>query len=368
MRDDIVSSGYADGLARGASTSMDASVTDNVIKTDVIIIGAGPVGLFTIFEAGLLNLKCHVVDNLDRPGGQCTQLYPEKPIYDIPSRAKVTGQELTDHLLEQANPFSPVFHFKQQVASLERIDREWRAVTNMGIVLQAPVVVIAGGAGSFVAKRPPIEGIETYEEKSVHYAVRRMEDFRGKDVVIAGGGDSALDWVLNLQPIARHVTLVHRRDEFRAAPDSVNKMQALAAAGQMDLVIGKVSKLTGENGALTSLTITPKEGAPREVAAQHFLPFFGLKIDLGPIAQWGLNLDHNHVEVDPFTYATNEPGIYAVGDICIYPGKLKLILSGFHEAAVMMHAAFKYARPSEKIVGGYTTTNSELQRRLGVGA
>ena len=343
-------------------------MASSVVVTDMIVIGAGPVGLFTIFEAGLLNLKCHVIDNLDRPGGQCTQLYPEKPIYDIPSRPKVTGQELTDLLVEQASPFSPCFHFKEQASSLERAGDNWRLTTNVGTALEAPLVVVAGGAGSFVAKRPPIAGIEQYEEKSVHYAVRRMEDFRDRNVVIAGGGDSALDWVLSLEPIAARVTLIHRRDEFRAAPDSVEKMKALVAAGKMDLYTSaKVTGLAGSGGQLSAVEVSDRDGKVHSVACEHFLPFFGLKIDLGPIAEWGLNRDRNHIEVDPFTYATNIPGIYAVGDICAYPGKIKLILSGFHEAAVMVHAAFKYARPNEKIVGGYTTTNSELQRRLGVG-
>jgi thioredoxin reductase (NADPH) len=342
-------------------------MASDAILTDMIVIGAGPVGLFTVFEAGLLNMKCHVIDNLDRPGGQCTQLYPEKPIYDIPSRPKVTGQELSDLLVEQASPFSPAYHFKEQASILERSGNNWRVSTNMGTILEAPVVAIAGGAGSFVAKRPPIPGIEDYEEKSVHYAVRRMEDFRDKNVVIAGGGDSALDWVLSLEPIAKRVILVHRRDEFRAAPDSVDKMRALAAAGKMDLFTSaKVTALEGSGGALSQLVVSAKDGTVNAVPCNHFLPFFGLKIDLGPIAEWGINLDHNHIQVDPFTYATNVPGIYAVGDICVYPGKIKLILSGFHETAVMVHAAFKYARPNEKIAGGYTTTNSELQRRLGV--
>jgi thioredoxin reductase (NADPH) len=341
-------------------------MSNEAIITDMIIIGAGPVGLFTVFEAGLLNLKCHVIDNLDRPGGQCTQLYPEKPIYDIPSRPKITGQELSDQLMEQASPFSPVFHFKEQAAILEKTGDNWQVSTNMGTVLEAPVVVIAGGAGSFVSKRPPLKNIEEYEQKSVHYAVRRMEDFRDHHVVIAGGGDSALDWVLNLGDIAKRITLVHRRDEFRAAPDSVEKMRALVAEGKMDLITGKVTELKGSSGVLSALSVTPKEGDPFDINCRHFMPFFGLKIDLGPIAEWGLNRDYNHIDVDPVTFATNQPGIYAVGDICTYAGKIKLILSGFHETAVMCHAAFKYARPHEKIASGYTTTNSELQRRLGV--
>jgi len=341
---------------------------DNVIRTDAVIVGAGPVGLFSIFQLGLLGLRCHVIDNLDRPGGQCTQLYPEKPIYDIPSRPKCTGQELTDDLLKQASPFDPVFHFSDQAESLVRLENgDWRLGTSMGLVFEAPVIVIAGGAGSFVPKRPRLEGIDDFEEKSVFYAVRRMEDFRDKRVVIAGGGDSALDWTLNLQPIASDLTLVHRREEFRGAPDSVSQMRALVDAGKMRLVIGTVEGLEGSDGQLHAVRVKHKaDGREEDIPADAFMPFFGLKISLGPIAEWGLNRDHNRIVVDPGTFATDQPGIYAVGDVCTYPGKLKLILSGFHEAAVMAHAAFAYARPDEKMVTGYTTTNSELQQRLGV--
>lgn len=340
----------------------------NVIKTDAVIVGAGPVGLFSIFQLGLLGLKCHVIDNLDRAGGQCTQLYPEKPIYDIPSRPSCTGQELTDDLLRQASPFDPVFHFSEQADGLTRLDNgNWQLTASTGLVFEAPIIVIAGGAGSFVSKRPKIDGIEAFEDKSVYYAVRRMEDFRGKRVVIAGGGDSALDWTLNLQPIASDLTLVHRREEFRGAPDSENRMRALVEAGKMRLVTGTVERLDGEAGTLQSVTVRHKADGQEEcLDADVFMPFFGLKINLGPIAEWGLNRDHNRVLVDPGTYATDKPGIYAVGDVCTYPGKLKLILSGFHEAAVMAHAAFAYARPDEKMVTGYTTTNTELQERLGV--
>lgn len=344
-------------------------MSENLLSTDAIIIGAGPVGLFAVFELGLLNLRCHLIDNLDRPGGQCTQLYPEKPIYDIPSRPKCTGQELTDDLVEQAAPFAPTYHLSQQAKSLDRLpDGRWKVVTTAGVTLAAPIVVLAAGSGSFVPKRPPIPGIERYEDKGVAYAVRRMEDYRDKRVVIAGGGDSALDWVLSLQPLAAALTLVHRRDEFRASPDSVSRMKALVAAGTMRLVTGTIKSLSGED-SLSAVTVAHKAtGEMEEIACDALLPFFGLKINLGPIADWGVQLaEHNRIVVDPMNYSTGIDGLYAVGDICTYPGKLKLILSGFHEAAVMAHAAFKYARPDEKLVTGYTTTNTELQKRLGVG-
>lgn len=342
----------------------------SAIRTDVLIIGAGPVGLFAIFELGLVGLKCHVIDNLDRAGGQCTQLYPEKPIYDIPSRPSCTGQELTDDLLRQASPFDPVFHFSEQADSLAPLDDgAWRLVTARGLAFEARVIVIAGGAGSFVPKRPPIDGIDAFEDKSVFYAVRRMEDFRGKRVIIAGGGDSALDWTLNLAPLASELTLVHRREEFRAAPDSVAQMRALGDKGQVRHVTATIEALNGVDGILESVDIRHKaDGREETLAADVLMPFFGLKINLGPIAEWGLNRDRNRILVDPETFATDQPGIYAVGDICTYPGKLKLILSGFHEAAVMAHAAFAYAYPDEKPVTGYTTTNTDLQKRLGVGA
>ena len=343
-------------------------MAEQAIRTDAVIIGAGPVGLFSIFELGLLGLKCHVIDNLDRPGGQCTQLYPEKPIYDIPSRPSCTGQELTDDLMKQASPFEPAFHFSDQAESLTRLDSgDWRLTTSMGLVFETPLIVIAGGAGSFVPKRPPIKEIEDYEEKSVFYAVRRMEDFRGRRVVIAGGGDSALDWVLSLAPIAAELTLVHRREDFRAAPDSVAQMRALVEDGKMSLVTGTVADLQGAKGQLASITVKHKADESEEIIeADALLPFFGLKINLGPLAEWGINRDRNRILVDAETFSTDQPGIYAVGDICTYPGKLKLILSGFHEAAVMAHAAFSYARPDEKLVTGYTTTNTDLQKRLGV--
>jgi thioredoxin reductase (NADPH) len=337
------------------------------IETDVIIVGAGPCGLFAVFELGLLNLKCHLIDILDKPGGQCAELYPEKPIYDIPGIPSCTGQQLVDGLLEQIAPFEPKFHFNQMVEQLTKLDDGcWKAVTDTGDELIAPVIVIAAGGGSFVPKRPPISGIESYEGESVYYAVRQMEKFRDKKLVIVGGGDSALDWTLNLQPIAEHVTLIHRRDDFRAAPDSVQKMRTLVQAGTMNFITGQVSELHGEDGQLQSITVKNKEQGEMKVECDCLLPFFGLTMKLGPIANFGLNLNENLIPVDTEKFETNEPGIFAVGDINTYPGKLKLILSGFHEAALMAQQAFRYVHPDQKLRFQYTTSSTSLQKKLGV--
>ncbi|MDF1586474.1 NAD(P)/FAD-dependent oxidoreductase [Marinimicrococcus flavescens] len=342
-------------------------MSEDVIKTDMVIIGAGPVGLFAVFEAGLLGLKCHLVDNLDKIGGQCAELYPEKPIFDIPAIPRCTGQELVDGLMEQCKPFEPVFHLNQQAESIERLDDgSWRLVTSEGTVLEAPAIVVAAGAGSFVPRRIPLPGAETYENSSLFYAVRKMEQFRGKHILVAGGGDSALDWVLSLQPLAASMTLVHRRDDFRAAPDSVEKMRRLVAEGQMRLVIGQITALAGRDAQLESVDIKTAAGGQEEVDCDTLLAFYGLKMELGPIASWGLNLDRNLIEVETEAFETNVPGIFAIGDICTYPGKLKLILSGFHEAALMCQKAFKLCRPDEKLVFRYTTSSTDLQKKLGV--
>jgi thioredoxin reductase (NADPH) len=335
--------------------------------TDVAIIGAGPVGLFAVFELGLLNIKAHLVDILDRPGGQCAELYPEKPIYDIPALPVCTGQELTDALLRQIAPFKPEFHFSQMVESLQKTDDgKWQLTTDQGTTITAPVVVIAAGGGSFVPKKPPIKGIEPYEGISVFYAVRRMEQFRDKKLVIVGGGDSALDWVLNLQPLAAQVTLIHRRDEFRAAPDSVEKMRALAAAGKMDLKFGQVTALDGADGKLSAVEFTDSEKNKSTIACDALLPFFGLTMKLGPVADFGLQLHENLIPVDTEKFETSTPSIFAIGDINAYPGKLKLILSGFHEAALMAQQAFRYVFPGQKLRFQYTTSSSDLQKKLGV--
>ncbi|MDX2263756.1 MAG: NAD(P)/FAD-dependent oxidoreductase [Hyphomicrobiales bacterium] len=340
-----------------------------VVKTDALIIGAGPVGLFAVFELGLLDIKCHLIDILDRPGGQCAELYPEKPIYDIPALPIVTGQELTDRLMEQIKPFHPTFTHNERVETIRRLEGGGFYVeTDQGSAFEAKVIVIAAGGGSFTPKRPPLPGIEAYEDKSVFYAVRKMEAFRDRDIMIAGGGDSALDWTVNLQPIARSLTLVHRRDEFRAAPDTVNKMRALVAEGKMRLVIGQLAGLRGEGGALSAVSIKGGDGKepPFDIAADRLLAFFGLTMKLGPVANWGLNLHENLITVDTEKFETSEPGIFAIGDINWYPGKLKLILSGFHEAALMAQRAHKIVYPDKKVTFQYTTSSSSLQKKLGV--
>jgi thioredoxin reductase (NADPH) len=341
-------------------------MSEEVISTDAVIVGAGPCGLFAIFELGLLDIKCHVVDILDRPGGQCAELYPEKPIYDIPALPIVTGSELTHRLLDQAKPFKPEYHFNQMVTALtRREDGKFELKTDGGIVFHAKVVVIAAGGGSFQPKKPPIPGIDAYEGQSVFYSVKKMEALRGRDILIVGGGDSALDWTLNLQPIANSLTLLHRRDDFRAAPDSVKKMRELVAAGKMQLKLGQVTGLTGDNGVLASAQVKGTDGN-FDIAANAMLPFFGLTMKLGPVAEWGLNLHENLVPVDTAKFETSTQGIFAIGDINTYPGKLKLILSGFHEAALMAQEAFHHIHPGERLLFQYTTSSSSLQKKLGV--
>ena len=342
-------------------------MTAQAIETDVVIVGAGPCGLFAIFELGLLDLKCHVVDILDKPGGQCAELYPEKPIYDIPALPIVTGQDLTNRLLEQAAPFNPQYHYNQMVTTLKKLpDESFELETDGGMKFHCKVVVIAAGGGSFQPKKPPMPGIEDYEGTSVFYSVKRMEDFRGKDILIVGGGDSALDWVINLQPLANSMTLLHRRDEFRAAPDSVNKMRELVAGGQMKLHIGQVTALHGDGKILSGATVKGKDGE-FDIACNTMLPFFGLTMKLGPVADWGLNLEENLIPVDTEKFSTSERGIFAIGDINTYPGKLKLILSGFHEGALMAQKAHRYIYPDKRLVFQYTTSSTSLQKKLGVG-
>jgi thioredoxin reductase (NADPH) len=344
----------------------DGNGTPAPIETDAVIIGAGPCGLFAVFELGLLDIKAHVIDILDRPGGQCAELYPEKPIYDIPGLPFVTGQGLTDALTAQIKPFGATFHYSQRVDELARLDDgRFRLKTDFGTEFIAKVVVVAAGGGSFTPKRPPLAGIEAFEGTSVFYSVRRMDDFRDKDVLVVGGGDSALDWTLNLQPVAKSLTLLHRRDDFRGAPHSVEQMRALVRDGKVSLLIGQMTALKGDNGALSAVTVKAKEGET-DVAANRLLPFFGLTMKLGPVADWGLNLNENLVLVDTEKFQSNTPGIFAIGDINSYPGKLKLILSGFHEAALMAQAAYKIVYPGKKLLFQYTTSSSSLQKKLGV--
>ncbi|HEX3753506.1 MAG TPA: NAD(P)/FAD-dependent oxidoreductase [Rhizomicrobium sp.] len=341
------------------------------LETDVVIIGAGPIGLFAVFELGLLDLKCHLIDILDRPGGQCTELYPEKPIYDIPGLPIVTGQQLTDRLMEQVKPFGATFHFNEMATALVKLeDGRWQLTTDTGTSIIAHAVVIAAGAGSFVPKRPPVPGIEHFENAGdgigVHYAVRKMETFRGKNILIAGGGDSALDWTINLAPLAKSLTLVHHRDGFRAAAHSVNQMRELEKEGRVKFHVASVKALHGEPGGLKGVTLAGADKSEWHHEADVFLPFFGLTIKLGPIAEFGINLHENLIPVDTASFASATPGIFAIGDINTYPGKLKLILSGFHEAALMAQAAFHIVRPNEKLRFQYTTSSSNLQKKLGV--
>ena len=338
-----------------------------VIKTDVLIIGAGPCGLFAVFELGLLDMKVHLVDILDKIGGQCAELYPEKPIYDIPGIPMVTGQGLTDALMEQIKPFGPTFHLNEMVETIEKIgDPLFRVKTDAGKEFEAKVFVISAGGGSLQPKRPPVPGIEAYEGTSVFYAVRKMEQFRDKNVLIVGGGDSALDWTLNLHPIAKRITLLHRRDEFRAAPHSVEQMRALVAGGKMDLTIGQVTGLEGVNGQLTGAHVKGNDNTTSKVDCDMMLPFFGLTMKLGPVANWGVALDNNLIPVDTAAFETNIPGVFAIGDINTYAGKLKLILSGFHEGALMAQKAHRYVYPEKRLVFQYTTSSSSLQKKLGV--
>jgi thioredoxin reductase (NADPH) len=338
------------------------------IKTDVVIIGAGPIGLFAVFELGLLDMKAHLIDILDKIGGQCAELYPEKPIYDIPGIPMTSAQGLVDALMEQIKPFSPQFHLNEMVDKVEKIGNPlFRVTTDQGKEFECKVVVIAAGGGSFQPKRPPIPGVEPYEGKSLFYSVRKMEAFRDKRVLIVGGGDSALDWTLNLAPIAKHLTLVHRRSEFRAAPDSVNKMMALVGEGKIDFVMGQVTALQGEDGQLSKAMVKTNDGSVMDLACDTLLPFFGLTMKLGPVANWGFELKNNEfIPVETAAFETSTPGIFAIGDINWYPGKLKLILSGFHEGALMAQKAYHYIYPDKRLVFQYTTSSTSLQKKLGV--
>lgn len=359
-----------DGMVGGAdarSARYVATPPGGRHETHAVIIGAGPVGLFAVFELGLLDIKAHLVDVLDRPGGQCAELYPEKPIYDIPGYPVISGQELTDQLLEQIRPFGPTFHLSQMAASLARTeDGRWLLTTDDDTQIIAQVVVIAAGGGSFQPKKPPIPGIEAFEGESVFYAVKKREQFRGKHLVIAGGGDSALDWTLNLAPIAASVTLVHRRDDFRAAPHSVSQMRQLVADGAVTLHIAEIKGLLGEGSALHGLVLEGADKRPFEVRAERLLPFYGLTMKLGPVAEFGLNLHENLIPVDTEKFETSTPGVFAIGDINWYPGKLKLILSGFHEGALMAQHAFRLCFPDKKLRFQYTTSSTDLQKKLGV--
>ncbi|HLJ20781.1 MAG TPA: NAD(P)/FAD-dependent oxidoreductase [Stellaceae bacterium] len=325
--------------------------------TDVAIVGAGPVGLFAVFECGMLKMRTHVFDALDLPGGQCTALYPEKPIYDVPGHPKIDALALVEKLAEQAAPFDPVYHLGSPVTGLTPADGGFRLGTAAGVSVTAKAVIVAAGVGAFGPNRPPLPGIEAYEGKSVFYLVKRREDFRGKRVVIAGGGDSAVDWAISLAEVAERVMVVHRRPKFRAAPESAARLEALAQSGSIELVIPyQLHGLEGEGGQVRRVLVADLDGTTRALEADCLLPFFGLSMNLGAIAEWGLNLERNHIAVEPATCATSAPGIFAIGDIAAYPGKLKLILSGFAEAAMAAHAIYPLVHPGEALHFEYSTT------------
>ncbi|RPI67319.1 MAG: NAD(P)/FAD-dependent oxidoreductase [Ignavibacteriae bacterium] len=326
------------------------------ITTDVIIIGAGPCGLFTVFEAGLLKWHCHLIDYLPTPGGQCSEIYPKKPIYDIPGFPSVLAGELVDNLVKQGAPFHPTFSMGERAESMEKLDDgTFRVTTSRGTVVNGKTVFLAGGLGCFEPRKPSISNLAEFEDRGVEYIIKDPEFYRGKKVVIGGGGDSALDWTIVLADIASEVTLVHRSQMFRAAPDSVQKAQDLAAAGKITMCTdGQVTGLSGD-GKLERVTLTFNDNTTRDQETDHYIPLFGLSPKLGPIANWGLGLEKNAVTVDPLTFMTNVEGVYAVGDISEYPNKLKLILCGFHEAAVALNVEYQRQNPEKKHVLKYTT-------------
>ena len=328
-----------------------------MITTDILIIGAGPTGLFTVFEAGLLKLKCHLIDALPQPGGQCSEIYPKKPIYDIPGFPEILAGDLTTNLLEQSKQFEPGFTLGERAETIEKQDDgSFIVTTNKGTKHQAPIVAIAGGLGSFEPRKPPIPNIAEYENLGVEYMIKDPEVYRNKKVVIAGGGDSALDWAVFLTDVASEVTLVHRRNEFRGALDSVDKVQELKNLGKINLITPAEIKGILGTGKVTGVAVEKKGEAPFIVDADHFIPLFGLSPKLGPIGNWGLEIEKNAIKVDnTLDYQTNIPGVYAIGDVNTYPGKLKLILCGFHEATLMCQSAFKRIFPDKKYVMKYTT-------------
>jgi len=327
-----------------------------MIKTDICIIGAGPVGLFTVFEAGLLKMRCHLIDALPQIGGQLSEIYPQKPIYDIPGYPEIKAQELVDNLMDQIKPFDPTFTLGERVEHLEKQkDGSYIVKTSDGTQVHCQVVAIAGGLGCFEPRKPEIEGLEDFEGKGVAYMVKNPETYRDKKVILAGGGDSALDWTIYLADVAERVTLIHRGDTFRGAPDSAEKVFELAKEGRINLILqSNISSISG-NGHLKNVSVLGKDKESRELEADYLIPLFGLSPKLGPLANWGLNIDKNAIEVNTFDYSTNVERIYAIGDINTYPGKLKLILCGFHEAALMVQSAFKYVYPDQKLSFKYTT-------------
>jgi len=333
------------------------AVQSNIHETDVAIIGAGPVGLFAVFQLGMLGIRAHVIDALPESGGQCAALYPEKPIYDIPGFVSINGEDLIKNLCAQAAPFAPQFHLGQQVVALDKAASGWQLTTDKGTTIRARAVIIAAGCGAFGPNRPPLAGIASYEGTSVHYLVTQREQFRDKTLVIAGGGDSAVDWANSLGELAKKIYVVHRRDKFRAMPESVARMKALEAQGKIEMVIPyQLDALQGDGKQLRAVEVATLEGEKRTLAADHLLAFFGLSMDLGPIANWGLNLHLNHIRVNPTTAETNTPGIFAIGDIATYEHKLKLILCGFSEAALAAHAIYRIIHPDKALHFEYSTS------------
>ena len=348
-----------------------AQAHDAAIETDAVIVGAGPVGLFQVFELGLLEIKAHIIDSLAYPGGQCIELYPDKPIYDIPAVPVCTGKELTDNLLKQIEPFGAVFHLGQEVSLVERrADGRFLVGTSKGTRLLTKTIFIAGGVGSFQPRTLKVDGIDKYLDTQLHYRVRNPAQFAGKQLVILGGGDSALDWSLNFVQDGPHkadsVILLHRRDGFRAAPASVARMRELCEAYEMQFVVGQISAIEERDGRLSAVKVTGGDGVTRVLPLDMLLVFFGLSPKLGPIAQWGLDLERKQVKVDTEKFQTNVPGIFAVGDINTYPGKKKLILSGFHEAALAAFGASPIVFPEKRVQLQYTTTSPKLHKVLGV--
>lgn len=336
------------------------------IKTDCLIVGAGPVGLFAVFELGILGLSCEVVDNLDKIGGQCAELYPDKPIYDIPALPECTGLSLIENLQKQIKPFNTSFHLNERIDQISNEGDLWIVKTSANKVFETPNIFIAGGVGSFEPRKPPIESVSMFEGKGIEYSIPNKDYYAGKKIVIFGGGDSALDWTVELSKIASHITLVHRRDEFKAAQHTVSLMEGLVKEGKVDLITNhQISDVSGDM-RIKKAVIKDKSDVTQEIDCDEILIFYGLKMELGPINDWGLNLNEKQISVNTENFETNLPGVFAIGDISHYPGKLKLILSGFHEAALASQKAFVRAKPDETLTFRYTTSSSDIQKKLGV--
>jgi len=338
------------------------------IQTEVVIVGAGPCGLFQVFELGLLGMRAHLFDSLKTPGGQCTELYPDKPIYDIPALPVCGAQELVDRLMQQIKPFEPVFHLGEEVVEVRPRERRFDVVTSAGTRFDAGAIVIAAGVGSFQPRRLGVPGCDLFEGTTLHYRVKGADDYRNKHLVIFGGGDSALDWVIEFAATAPSVTLVHRRNEFRAAPASVARMRELEAQGKVRFIEGLAEAMLTEGEAMTGVRVKAADGVMHDLRADHVFAFFGLHPKLGPVAEWGLDLERKALKVDTEKFQTSVPGIFAVGDINTYPGKKKLILSGFHEAALAAFGIQSWLYPEKKQFLQYTTTSPVMQKRLGVTA